>query len=139
MSSIRPKDSANLRKHGLPLAQAQDGEWESAYISRDDLRDHGEPRFYAYLVIEGRLHVVVFTPRGAQRRIISLRRANHRKVRAVTDYEDYEDVDIDDEDNPELTDEDVARMRPVKEVFRDLYEKIVREGDGDAPAVEKAS
>lgn len=28
---------------------------------------------------------------------------------------DYEDIDIDDEDNPELTEEDFARARPIRE------------------------
>jgi len=40
----------------------------------------------------------------------------------MTDYpnvDDYADVDIDDEDNPELTDLDVARMRPGVDVFPD--------------------
>ena len=53
--------------------------------------------------------------------------------------DDYEDIDIDDPDNPELTDEDFARARPFKEVFPDLYEQMVREGVSVGPAVKKAS
>ena len=56
----------------------------------------------------------------------------------MSDYEGYEDIDIDDEDNPELTDEDVARMKPFKEVFPDLYEQMVREGAAVTP-IRKAS
>lgn len=37
--------------------------------------------------------------------------------RPAIDPMDYEDVDIDDEDNPELTEEDFALMRPASEVM----------------------
>jgi uncharacterized DUF497 family protein len=45
---------------------------------------HEEPRFIARGRIGTRLHVVVFTRRGEDIRIISLRKANPREVR---DYE----------------------------------------------------
>jgi hypothetical protein len=51
--------------------------------------------------------------------------------------DDYEDIDIDDEDNPELTDTDVAKMRPLSEVLPDLYEALIGE-DAEA-AKRKAS
>jgi uncharacterized DUF497 family protein len=75
------KDEANRRKHGLTLSRVQEGDWAHAYIEHDDRRDYGELRFYAYLVIEARVHVVIFTPRGDRLRIISLRRANSREVK----------------------------------------------------------
>ena len=53
--------------------------------------------------------------------------------------DDYEDVDIDDPDNPELTEEDFARARPFKEVFPDLYEAMTREASATTPTVRKAS
>lgn len=37
------------------------------------------------------------------------------------DPNDYEDVDIDDPDNPELTAEDFARARPFREVMGDEF------------------
>ena len=37
------------------------------------------------------------------------------------DPDDYEDIDIDDPDNPELTEEDFARMRPMREVLGDEF------------------
>ena len=56
------------------------------------------------------------------------------------DLDDYEDIDIDDPDNPELTEEDFARARPFKEVFPDLYEALTRDiPDEAAPPVRKAS
>jgi uncharacterized protein (DUF4415 family) len=41
---------------------------------------------------------------------------------------DYEDKPIDDEDNPELTEEDFARGRPFKEVFPEQYKSLMRQG-----------
>lgn len=34
---------------------------------------------------------------------------------------DYEDVEIDDPDNPEWTEEDFAKARPLREVLPELY------------------
>ena len=75
------KDAANQAKHDMHLSRAEQGDWPTAYIERDDRRDYGEARFFAYLVIGGRVHVVVFIPRADLFRVISLRRANEREVR----------------------------------------------------------
>ena len=40
------------------------------------------------------------------------------------DPRDYEDTPIDDPDNPELTDEDFRRMRPLRE-FPEMYKSIM--------------
>jgi uncharacterized protein (DUF4415 family) len=40
----------------------------------------------------------------------------------------YEDKPIDDEDNPELTEEDFALGRPFKEVFPDQHAALLRQG-----------
>lgn len=45
----------------------------------------------------------------------------------VLNPDDYEDVEIDDEDNPELTEEDFAKARPLREVLPDLYARLVAE------------
>ena len=37
------------------------------------------------------------------------------------DPNDYEDVDIDDPDSPELTDEEFAQARPAREVLGDAF------------------
>lgn len=39
------------------------------------------------------------------------------------DPDDYEDVEIDDPDNPEWTDADFAKARPFKDVFPEMYAK----------------
>ena len=43
------------------------------------------------------------------------------------DPDDYEDIDIDDPDNPEWTEEDFAKARPLREVLPELYARIVAE------------
>jgi uncharacterized DUF497 family protein len=45
----------------------------------DDRQDYGEPRFQTYGLLDGRLVMVVWTPRGADRHVISMRRCNARE------------------------------------------------------------
>ena len=45
----------------------------------------------------------------------------------VLNPDDYDDVEIDDDDNPELTDEDLATARPLREVLPELYARLVAE------------
>jgi hypothetical protein len=49
-------------------------------VEPDDRFDHGEPRFRALGRIEGRVFVVVYTPRRGVFRLISARKANAREV-----------------------------------------------------------
>ncbi len=46
---------------------------------KDDRKDYGELRFITIGWLAGRMVVLVWTPRGARRRIISLRKANDRE------------------------------------------------------------
>lgn len=50
--------------------------------SPDQRSDYGEMRMIGYAPIGNRLYCVVFVDRGTVRRIISLRKANSREVRA---------------------------------------------------------
>lgn len=45
----------------------------------DDRKDYGEERFITAGDLDGRLVVLVWTPRGAARRIISMRHAHDRE------------------------------------------------------------
>ena len=74
------KDEANRAKHGLSLGEAAAVEWDSALAWPDLRRAYGEPRTVCLGYTGLRLHMVVFTERGAVRRIISLRKANTREV-----------------------------------------------------------
>lgn len=48
----------------------------------DTRYDYDEDRFVAYSYIGSALHVLVFTPRGETCRVISLRKANNREIKA---------------------------------------------------------
>lgn len=45
------------------------------------------------------------------------------------DPNDYEDVEIDDRDNPEWTDDDFAKAQRLREAMPDLYAKLTAEQD----------
>jgi uncharacterized DUF497 family protein len=47
----------------------------------DDRKDYGELRFISAGMLGDRLVVIVWTPRGAARRIISMRQAHDEEVR----------------------------------------------------------
>ena len=46
----------------------------------DQRQDYGEPRFITAGWLDERLLVLVWTPRGLARRIISMRKANEREI-----------------------------------------------------------
>lgn len=49
-------------------------------VEMEDLRkDYGERRFICYGLLEGRMVVVGYTPRGADRHVFSMRKANDRE------------------------------------------------------------
>ncbi len=49
------------------------------FTATDDRLDYGEPRYVTIGELDNRLVVVVWTPRGTARRIISMRKANARE------------------------------------------------------------
>ncbi|MBK4739137.1 BrnT family toxin [Noviherbaspirillum pedocola] len=75
------KDENNVRKHGVSLADAGLIDWSSALIRRDLRRDYEEQRYQAFGMLNGRLYLVVFTPRNGAMRVISMRKANKREER----------------------------------------------------------
>ncbi|TAK98715.1 MAG: BrnT family toxin [Rhodospirillaceae bacterium] len=74
------KRRKNLAKHSLDFADVPLLDWEAATLREDNRTDYGERRYWAYGLLHGRLHLVVFTVRGTKFRIISFRRANRREV-----------------------------------------------------------
>jgi len=80
------KLAANVAKHGVWFADADQFEWESALVEVDSRRDYSETRFVATGVIDERVHVMVFNLRETSVRIISLRRANSREVRRYASH-----------------------------------------------------
>ena len=75
------KDAVNQAKHGVSLALAEVLFAGPSIAVLDDRFDYGEVREVAFGRINGRLFVCVYVDRGAQRRVISLRKANKREER----------------------------------------------------------
>jgi uncharacterized protein len=75
------KNAANIEKHGISLAAAEDFDLSAALITPDDRWDYGERRWQAIGRIGAHLYALVFTMRGMRLRAISLRRASPRERR----------------------------------------------------------
>jgi uncharacterized DUF497 family protein len=75
------KDRTNQAKHGVSLALAEVLFAGPHRTLTDDRFDYGEVRQIAFGRIQGRLFVCVHADRGAERRVISLRKANSREIR----------------------------------------------------------
>lgn len=74
------KDAVNQAKHGVSLALAELLFARPHVSMSDDRFDYGEVRQVAFGYIQDRLFVCVYTDREAERRVISLRKANQREV-----------------------------------------------------------
>ncbi len=72
-----------LAARGLDFSRA--GEvFAGKHLTREDSRKpYGEARLQTVVKIDGRIVVMVWTPRGEARRIISMRKANEREIRAI--------------------------------------------------------
>jgi uncharacterized protein len=76
-----PKRQSNLVQHGIDFVEAKEI-WQGEVLEVPSEQDeHGEQRYIAYGVVEGRIIAVVFTWRGTVRRLISARRARTHERR----------------------------------------------------------
>lgn len=76
------KSAENVVSRGLTFALVDGFDWDTALVVEDTRFDYPERRFQALGRIDGRLHMVVFTPVALGRvRVISFRKANAREVR----------------------------------------------------------
>ncbi len=73
------KRLANLVRHKVDFADAVDFQWDTALETIDDRFNYGEERWVAIGLIGQKLHVMVYTFRAQNIRIISLRKANKRE------------------------------------------------------------
>jgi hypothetical protein len=73
------KRQRTLDKRGLDMARGDEIFKGATLTIADDRKDYGEPRFITIGRLDSRLVVTVWTPRGAARRLISLRKANGRE------------------------------------------------------------
>lgn len=75
------KNNRNIEERGLPFDLVENLDWNSAKIIEDIRKDYGERRFRVAGFINGRLYIVVFTPRNDAVHVISFRKANAREVK----------------------------------------------------------
>ena len=75
------KNEQNVALRGISFDSVVRFDWDTALVGRDDRVNYGEDRFIAFGQINGRLHVLVFTPRDGAIRVISLRKANKREIK----------------------------------------------------------
>jgi len=75
------KSELNAQQRGLPFSVVDEFDFDSALYKVDDRHDYGEIRIRAIGVINGRLHVMVYTESTRGIRVISLRKANLREVK----------------------------------------------------------
>jgi len=71
-----------LQKHGIDFADMAGFDWATAHILEDTRNQYAERRLIALGLIDSRLHFCVWTARGENIRIISLRKANKREEKA---------------------------------------------------------
>jgi uncharacterized DUF497 family protein len=78
------KRARNAEEKGLDFERA--GEvFEGATITvRDERKEYGETRFVTAGRLDGRIVIVIWTPRARSRRIISMRKANEREIKKYT-------------------------------------------------------
>ena len=67
--------------HDPPPLLTRNNVFAGVNVTAEDARfDYGEPRFTTVGVLDGRMVILVWTPRGEVRRIISMRKANEREI-----------------------------------------------------------
>jgi len=80
------KRDKTLMERGLDFALAADL-FSGLTLTQPDTRvDYGETRYMTAGWLTGRMVVVVWTPRGANRRIISMRKANERECKKLAPH-----------------------------------------------------
>ena len=74
------KRDKTLTERGLDFARANEI-FAGHHFTAEDIREnYNESRFITVGNLDGRMVVAVWTPRGKNRRIISLRKANEREI-----------------------------------------------------------
>jgi uncharacterized DUF497 family protein len=73
------KRATTLEERGLDFVDAPEVFSGPVFELADDRFDYGEERHITIGMLRGRMVVLVWTPRGAARHIISMRKANDRE------------------------------------------------------------
>lgn len=74
------KRDKTLAERGLDFTRAEEIFSGPVLSKEDDRFDYGEKRIITFGNLDGYMVVIVWTPRGATRRIISMRYANGREI-----------------------------------------------------------
>ena len=82
------KRAKTLETRGLDMLATAQVFAGRHFTAQDTRMDYGEPRYITIGIMRGRTIVLVWTPRGTARRIISLRKANAREQERYTRYLD---------------------------------------------------
>ncbi|MEC5324990.1 MULTISPECIES: BrnT family toxin [unclassified Aurantimonas] len=77
------KRETTLRERGLDFMQAERVFAGRTLTLKDDRRDYGETRFQTYGVLDGRVVMVVWTPREDVRHVISMRHCHDREAQKI--------------------------------------------------------
>lgn len=80
------KRDATLKQRGLDFAKAGAVFVGVHATKRDDRQDYGEVRFITAGYLDGKLIVVVWTPRAGTRRIISMRYMHEQEAERWRSY-----------------------------------------------------
>ncbi len=73
------KRAATLAERGLDFKDAEFVFAGMTFEVEDRRKDYGEARIICFGVLRGRIVVVGYTPRGADRHVFSMRKANDRE------------------------------------------------------------
>ena len=73
------KRQATLDARSLDMARADEVFAGATLTAEDDRMDYGEDRFITIGFLDGRMVVLVWTPRNGTPRVISMRKANERE------------------------------------------------------------
>ena len=80
------KRSWTQQERGLDMLRAKEVFAGQHFSRKDDRKDYGEPRFITAGWLDSRLVVFAWTPRGAARRIISMRHCHEREEKKLSPY-----------------------------------------------------
>ena len=80
------KRARTLRERGLDFEDSPIVFAGLTVEVEDTRQDYGETRMICYGKLEGRLVVIGYTPRGAERHIFSMRKANTREQARLAPY-----------------------------------------------------
>ena len=73
------KRARTLTERGLDMARADEVFDGASLTVEDDRMEYGETRYITIGFLDERMVVLVWTPRGDARRVISMRKANDRE------------------------------------------------------------